>query len=301
MCKAEIPAGTDNLKWIARDDALSSAIHVGVMHDIAILLKNRQDIFPTPLDSLNFFNEQCGSSSIVTSDSSSVLSQKYFAIFCREIFDVYNANRLKKAYLSANKPLQTRRISGRVSCVKSFYEDAAFNEFSKYMDSYSPVYCSDFQSTCEDVYYDRSDFCILPLETSSTGLLWSFRKLIKKFELRIFAACGIESDEDETQIFSLVGNPPLTVQGNYMEISVPAESDNDLYGLFSSLEVLEAGIRRVSALPSTYRNDKYDYHICLNVSNCNTEVVKYYLDAIYPKHVLYGLYSIYNTERKDRR
>ena len=78
---------------------------------------------------------------------------------------------------------ETFSPSPNIAYFRNVYADAAFRAFSAYLENPTVTYVSDFNAVCEDVYYGRSDMCLLPLDNSRDSKLVSFYKLIEKYEL----------------------------------------------------------------------------------------------------------------------
>ena len=72
----------------------------------------------------------------------------------------------------------------RVAYLRNAYADRAFRRFCEQLGELSVVYCTDFESVCEEVYYGRADMCILPLDSSRDAKLIGFVRLVDKYELK---------------------------------------------------------------------------------------------------------------------
>lgn len=96
----------------------------------------------------------------------------------------------------AREETDVREISlrSRIAYVKNSYSDTAYRVFSHHIDDASVVYPGSFSAVCEEVYYNRVGFCILPYETSDEGVLPGFRMLISKYELVPVLTCPVVTD-----------------------------------------------------------------------------------------------------------
>ncbi len=73
--------------------------------------------------------------------------------------------------------------STRIAYMRNSYSDTAYRIFSEALGNATVLYPESFSAVCEEVYYGRAGYCILPYETSDDGSLMSFLKLIHKYEL----------------------------------------------------------------------------------------------------------------------
>ena len=147
-------------------------------------------------------------------------------VLCREI---QKKIKEKRAFSPDDFFLETDELSfdvqDTVAYQKSSYADAAFLRFSTLLKNPRTHYTSGFPSACEDVFNGRCEFCILPLENSSEGILNSFLRLIDRFELHICATCDITStDHSRSTKFALLRRTLTPFQLNmgekqYFELS----------------------------------------------------------------------------------
>ena len=92
----------------------------------------------------------------------------------------------------------------RISYQKNSYTEIAFERFSKLLREARASYAHSFPSVCEDVYNGICEYCILPVENSTEGRLSGFVRLISQFDLKIAAACDVQTGEDKTTRFALL-------------------------------------------------------------------------------------------------
>ncbi len=169
--------------------------------------------------------------------------------------------------------------------------DRAYMGFSSYFHELGASYQTDFKSACEDVYYDRADACILPLESSDDGLLMTFRHMLLKYELKIIAVVRISSGDDSYQTMALLTNTIMNTDGNICEFYLPSSNHDDIVCTCRSLEILGAKVRRITSVPAR-NSSSYDHHICMKADPHKVIRIKYFLDAMYPANILLGQYKI---------
>ena len=171
--------------------------------------------------------------------------------------------------------------------------DKAYSLFSKEFKGIGAMYAADFKTVCEDVYYDRADACILPLESSEDGLIMSFRHLMLKYELTIASVASIGVGEDRFQTMALLTNGNFDTGGDVCEICLPAASHGFLADFTEALRHFDAHPIRVSSVPSRAR-DGYDHHVCISIPNVNVPRLRFFTDAVSPANVFLGQYKTKN-------
>lgn len=89
-------------------------------------------------------------------------------------------------------------VSTRIAYVRNYYSDTAYRVFSHHIKGAGVVYPGSFSAVCEEVYYNRAEYCILPYETSDEGVLPGFRMLIDKYELVPVLTCPVVTDNSDS-------------------------------------------------------------------------------------------------------
>jgi hypothetical protein len=98
-------------------------------------------------------------------------------------------------------------LGTRIAYVKNAVSDDAYRVFSRVIKDASVTYSGSFAQACEDVYYGRVAYCILPYETSDEGVLSGFMKLIRKYELYPHYVCVCGGEKNATRL-ALLGRSP---------------------------------------------------------------------------------------------
>ena len=143
-----------------------------------------------------------------------------------------------------------------VSYVRSSYADDAYLTLASTMKASKVLYGHEFTEICENVYYDRSAYCLLPVENTSDGRLAGFRSLILRYGLKITSLCRVKDPvtEEET-VFALL-KKSLSFEagegGRYFEFRVITK---DLPSLLVAAEICGmslCGVSSVAGRPSCY-------------------------------------------------
>lgn len=144
-----------------------------------------------------------------------------------------------------------------VSYLRSSYADTAYRVFTEDMVDPKVLYGHEFAEACENVYYGRCAYAILPLENSTDGRLAGFRGLIMKYGLKIASVCRVQASEDEgSTLFALLKRTidiPADGGEHYFEFRVETE---DLFSLLAAAEV--CGMQTVSVSSVSGSTPCYD-------------------------------------------
>ena len=194
---------------------------------------------------------------------------------------------------SSDEPVQDR-----VSYMRNYYADRAYTVFAAALDQPTVTYPSDFAGVCEDVYYGRAKYCILPVENSSDGMLTGFRGLIGKYELMISLACDVQtSGEDSYTRFALlrrgIGAPVKAEGRRRFEFSVTFEDDGSatLCDILDAADAFGLELYRISSLPASYSGRGGSYDVTLTCGSGGLSEFLTYLSLEVPQFSAVGLYT----------
>ena len=150
---------------------------------------------------------------------------------------------------------------GRIAYMPAAFADKAYLALSAAIESPRSVATPSFVDACEEVRGGLCEFCILPLESSHSGKLTAFTRLLLRYNLRIKAVCDLENGAAEGQItrFALLcaGREgyfpsPLRTPPNgeplYLELIHTGESPS-LTDLLAAAEFCGMKLSRVDTLP----------------------------------------------------
>ena len=151
-----------------------------------------------------------------------------------------------------------------ISYVKNSYADEAYSRFSKTMEESKVIYGYDFSEVCENVYYERSSFCILPIENTLDGRLAGFRRLMMKYGLKTVMITKVETSSDgEATVFALMKkniSVPSCNGEKFFELRVT--TTDGLTSLISAADVCLMKPISITSIP----DEKFTYDIVFSVS-----------------------------------
>lgn len=178
---------------------------------------------------------------------------------------------VKNEFLSAQDPIfsaklalkiaQTAKINrylpslsesgAHIAYFRNTYSDLAFRRFAKELSGATVLYRESFAAVCEEVYADRCDFAILPVESSRDGQLSVTQKLLAKYELAPVLYCIVPTTDDGTLTFGLFAAAPLIPpKADSIEILLFSDQEESLSQLLVSANTLGITLKNISVLPS---------------------------------------------------
>jgi hypothetical protein len=122
---------------------------------------------------------------------------------------------------------ETEEGDGSICYVKSPSSDKAYLKLAEEVNDARVVYAEDFSKACENVYYGKCTYCILPVSSSTDGRLMGFKNLAKKFSLFTACAVSVKSEDSETT-FALMKREleiPSDPEGVLFETRIPDVKD----------------------------------------------------------------------------
>ncbi|MBE6636547.1 MAG: hypothetical protein E7618_01945 [Ruminococcaceae bacterium] len=175
-----------------------------------------------------------------------------------------------------------------ISYMKSSYADEAYTCFSTLLREPKVLYGHDFAEICENVYYGRCAYCILPIENSTDGRLAGFRGLIMKYGLRITKICRVETGGEGRTVFALLKKTltlPIGDEAPMFEFRVTAE--NGLLPLLCAAEVCGMQPLFVHSVPGESRS----YDMIMTIDDEGFCGFLSFLHLEYPAFIPTGMYG----------
>lgn len=185
---------------------------------------------------------------------------------------------------------------GKVALVRNRYNELAFSCFSKVITRPKEVFSASFAAACEDVYDNRSEFCILPIENSQSGRLFGFYSMLDRYELRICAVCEPEADDNAegNAKYALVGRAiPDRVPKNSrwcFEFSVISDSGSALSDISGVAYIFGARLIKIDSLPVEYDSGLQKYYFTFSLPETNISAFDLFLTEEYARYTTVGLY-----------
>lgn len=179
--------------------------------------------------------------------------------------------------------------SETISYMKSSYADDAYTRFSAELRDPKVLYGHDFTEICENVYYGRCAYCILPVENSVDGRLAGFRVLIMKYGLRIARICRVETGQGEgSTVFALLKKTlALPTEEEPLSFEFRVTAVGGLLPLFCAADVCGMQTRFVNSVPG--ESDVYDMAMTIDPEGFCGFLSFLYLE--YPSFIPTGIFG----------
>jgi hypothetical protein len=185
---------------------------------------------------------------------------------------------------------------GKVAIVRNSYNEYAFSRISRVITHPKEVFVSSFTSACEEVYDGRCEFCILPVESSQSGRLFSFYSMLDRYELRICASCELESDDgsEGSVKYALIGRAlPDRIAKNSswsFEFSVISDGGRVLSDISGVSEIFGARLIKIDSLPVEYDGRLQKYYFTFGLPETSIAAFDLFLENEYARYDAVGLY-----------
>ena len=184
---------------------------------------------------------------------------------------------------------------GKIATLKNRYSESAFSLLSKTVIRPKAINVQTFTEACESVTDNRCQFCILPTETSDGGRLFGFYSLLDKYDLKIYAVCSVESEENDGSVrYALVGrsSPDRFQKGveRTLECAITTDDGGFPINIPAILGIFGAKILRIDSLPSEYDELQNKYYLSFRLSERNAITMDLYLSSEYQNYSQIGLY-----------
>lgn len=191
--------------------------------------------------------------------------------------------------------------SDTVVYLKNPLADIAYNNFTKVLSDARVVYKESFSDVCEEVYYNRAPYCILPVDNSDDGRMTSFSNMIRKYELKIVLTCNVESANGKTTRFALLKRELAVIdckgchtEGKYLEIGLNFGEDQKLQDVLQAASFFGFELNKVDSLPIYYSEKEYYFDVVFKGSGELNRFL-FWLELEVPRYEVIGIYSQIKT------
>ena len=293
---------TENLRECAeRRDAISEqtlahlcdlADELCATDDLQALLSSLPDHRPATLTA------RAPQEKILSMDRFSSPAQS--VMLCRELSRrVFDEKPFPTAYFFLDPdadPTDTASVTNRVIYHKSSYTDEAFLCFSKELGQAQASYANGFPACCEAVYNGEAEYCILPVESSSEGLLNAFTSLILRYDLKITASCDVYSGAAARSTrFALLRKrilPLLKLKNHecYFECALPQAEPLEIAGILLAAELCGLRLCRTITLPTPEASEQAESHFMFRTNDADLHSFLFYLAMETPHYTPIGYY-----------
>lgn len=228
-------------------------------------------------------------------------NERYIKAVCSsiEVYDVLNCidqSEVKQSRIF-DADGEAEFSTDSVVYLKNPLTDLAYNAFSALMTDPRALYEDTFSEVCEEIYYSRSPYCILPIENSEEGRLSGFGNLIRKYELKIVATCSVESAGGKTTRFALLKRslerikcPERLADGEYLEIGFNFGEEQRLADVLYAAEFFGYRLNKIDSTPMYYSEKEYYYDTVFKGSGELNKFL-FWLELEVPRYEVIGIYT----------
>lgn len=221
-----------------------------------------------------------------------------FARFCRMTAGgITDPDRLAK-FLPDSSMAEDTPPDTRTAYLRNAYTDRAFAVFSGEIHRLSAQYQTSFSAGCEEVYYGRCSYCILPIRNSEDGTLSSFTRMITKYDLKIARVCDIATqDGDSTMRYALLrrGLDLHVPQDGFLQTTLLLPGDVSIGAFLNAAEQTGAAAEDIATLPLQYTNDRTSLNITFRIDPESTAPLLLFLGAVTESCTPDGIYTLHGA------
>ena len=229
--------------------------------------------------------------------SDAPLCSDAFALFCRiSAQGMTDAEQLTRL-LPDLSPSEDVPRDTRTAYLRSAYTDRAFAAFSREIHRLSAQYQTSFSAGCEEVYYGRCSYCILPIRNSEDGTLTSFTRMIAKYDLKIARVCDIVTQDDAVMRYALLrrGLDLHIPENGFLQASLILPPGISAGTFLHAAECTGASAEDISTVPLRYTSDRLSLIITFRVTQESAAPLLIFLSAAAESCTPDGIYTLSAT------
>ncbi len=242
---------------------------------------------PDPDDASRVYQEFCGKNNIITPSMD-------LAVFCSEFSKKFQYS--YGDFIDDSESDGSEDEHSHIAYLKNAFSDKAFRKFSDRLDRASAVYFAGFREVCEEVYYGRSSYAILPVFSSTDGQLSSFRQLISKYDLNIISAVDIEMSDETFMRYALLKkglSDPLNRDSiSYFDFTVVTDGGFRCGEFLAACEFLGATMLNAYSYPSEYSESSSLLYLVFDISSADLAALYLLFECSHIRYTPVGAYNV---------
>ena len=194
--------------------------------------------------------------------------------------------------LEFRKAVMTSDFS--VAILENSYMNKALEKFSSVHRLYTKIH-SNFNEICESVSDGVCEYGILPIESLENGKLLRFYSLIDRYDIKINAACTVESDDGSITQYALVGkseelSSELFGKANCFEFCINLRNGQSLSDILLAASLCGLQLSKIDSLPIPYKETEYSYYLVFDISYGEIEAFLLYMNLEFPQYSTVGIF-----------
>lgn len=149
----------------------------------------------------------------------------------------------------------------RVVLLPNAMSAAALERFARVLPALESSACTDASEVCDEVYAGRAKYAILPIESSTDGVLKRFAAIVDRYELKIVLTCSVQDAEREQFTrFALLSRGMETLdcgrQGaeRFFSCNIYMTDPTHLFDVLAAADYFGLRAVRVDSVPLTHNS-----------------------------------------------
>ncbi len=220
------------------------------------------------------------------------------ARFCRFMTADARFSRSISEYLVFGRgDLPLAGTHGKIAYVRNAKVDSAYTLFSKNKRGIKAHHVSTFAEGCEAVASNFAEFCIIPIENTADGKLYTFYAMLDKYELKICTVTSVfDEDGINRTVFALAGRK---IEQNFpkssslrFEFSVTHEDADIICDITAAVRVLGGHLSSLGTQTLKYDEIKKKYYFAVDFKTSSPTPLALFVSLEYPMYEPVGLYTI---------
>lgn len=178
----------------------------------------------------------------------------------------------------------------RICYFRNRFSDRAYLSFEKAVKNASAFYAGDVASACEEVYFGRADYCVIPIESRADGIMPRFIGLIQKYELYIAGACKVTDEDGDFVTLCLLCASQVTAQDpDRLAITASPGGNYPIWKLLAAAELLGARLISYNDLPEKIASEHACY-LVFDVRGTDIDALELCFQLTLPSWSEIGIY-----------
>lgn len=184
-----------------------------------------------------------------------------------------------------------------IACFSNRSSDEAYKIFAKALPRASQVICESIVALCEEVADGRCELCLLPIYSSSDGLMQNIYRHTLRYGLSPVMSTDLTSDGDIFVRYLLFAATPCKrAHANSMTLTVVSQDVENIAFLPSALELYGATLEDMTSLGSSLYEGSPAFQFVFSVKNADLMKIHLFLQINFPRFEINGIYEKIPTE-----
>lgn len=184
-----------------------------------------------------------------------------------------------------------------IACFSNRSSDEAYKIFAKALPRASQVICESIVALCEEVADGRCELCLLPIYSSSDGLMQNIYRHTLRYGLSPVMSVDLPSDGDIFVRYLLFAATPCKRErACSMTLTVVSQQAEKIAFLPSALGAYGATLEDMTSLGSSLYEGSPAFQFVFSVKDADLMKIHLFLQINFPRFEINGIYEKIPTE-----